>query len=262
MHKRTIPTLVLALVASTGLLAGPSGASGMNKVFITHCETSHVKQVDPIVATGSPMSAHMHEFFGNTTTDANSTYASMTAGGTTCAFQTDTAGYWAPELVAPDGTMVRAQSINAYYRATGSLADDQVSAFPPDLRMVSATYFYSCGSVGYGTALPGNCGSGALHASIVFPACWDGVNTDSPDHLSHMAYQSGRGCPSTHPVAVPRLVMVIRYIGVHDGTGYRLASGAATTMHADFWNTWNQTALESVVQQCFNAATMTCGQMP
>lgn len=259
--RRTIPTLVLALVASTGLLAGPSGAEDMNEVFFTHCETSHVNQVDPVVAPRSSMSAHMHEFFGNTTTDANSTYASMVAGTTTCELKTDTAGYWAPPLVAPDGAMVRAQSINAYYRATGSLASEPISAYPPDLRMVSTTYFFNCGSSGSGTPLPGNCGSGSVHASIVFPACWDGMNTDSPDHLSHMAYQSGRGCPSTHPVAVPRLVMVVRYIGVHDGTGYSLMSGPATTMHADFWNTWNQAALEGLVQQCFNAATMTCGKM-
>ncbi|KAL1844942.1 hypothetical protein VTK73DRAFT_1455 [Phialemonium thermophilum] len=44
-----------------------------------------------------------------------------------------------------------------------------------------------------------------------FPACWDGVHLDSPDHQSHM-YSTTRGafleagpCPASHPVRVPQL---------------------------------------------------------
>lgn len=40
--------------------------------------------------------------------------------------------------------------------------------------------------------------------------CWDGVNLDSPDHRSHVAYPSGTfegggACPSSHPVKIPQL---------------------------------------------------------
>lgn len=44
-----------------------------------------------------------------------------------------------------------------------------------------------------------------------FPACWDGVNLDSPDHQSHMysttrgAFQEAGPCPASHPVRVPQL---------------------------------------------------------
>lgn len=46
-----------------------------------------------------------------------------------------------------------------------------------------------------------------------FPTCWDGVNLDSPDHKSHVAYPS-KGtfesavweCPATHPVKLPQLM--------------------------------------------------------
>jgi hypothetical protein len=31
-----------------------------------------------------------------------------------------------------------------------------------------------------------------------------------------------------------------------------LSSGDASTMHADFWNTWNQAMLEHLVQRCIN----------
>lgn len=54
------------------------------------------------------------------------------------------------------------------------------------------------------------CPAGVM-VNVRFPTCWDGVNLDSPDHMSHMAYpssgtfESGGPCPSTHPVQVPQL---------------------------------------------------------
>src|ERR671921_2539635 len=63
---------------------GPTGES-----FVVKCPFSHQKQVDPIVNPGEPgtpeaKAFHMHDFFGNTTTDSNSTLESLRAGGTTC----------------------------------------------------------------------------------------------------------------------------------------------------------------------------------
>jgi Domain of unknown function (DUF1996) len=261
MKRRIMVTVLSALAIVGGFLVVPlQSRADADPVFITSCDESHRAQVDPIVAPGK-RSEHMHEFFGNKTTDSTSTYKSMIDGGTTCSLGADTAGYWVPTLIGRDGSEVRAQSINAYYRAVGALDSVKVTAYPPDLRMVASHYFYHCGDTGSGQSTPGDCGSQSLHVSITFPACWDGKNTDSPDHASHMAYQTGRGCPSSHPVAVPRLVMVVRYIGVHDARGYTLSSGDATTMHADFWNTWQQRALEKLVDDCLNTATATCDQV-
>jgi hypothetical protein len=253
-----VPLLTAALILGAIMLPAPAGAS--SNVFITQCDTSHTKQVDPIVAPGTT-SAHVHEFFGNETTDANSTYQSMTAGGTTCTLSDDTAGYWVPALIAPDGSMARAQRTNAYYRVVGNINPADVAPFPPDLRMVSYNYFWHCGDTGVGTKQPQDCGSESLHLSISFPSCWDGKNTDSADHMSHMAFQSGRGCPASHPIAVPRLVLIVRYLTVHDGRGYypALSNGMQTPEHGDFWNTWHQDALVSLVHRCINAATTRCG---
>lgn len=48
-----------------------------------------------------------------------------------------------------------------------------------------------------------------LQARMIYKSCWDGINLDSPDHRSHMAYASGptfaQVCPASHPVAVPQL---------------------------------------------------------
>jgi hypothetical protein len=52
-------------------------------------------------------------------------------------------------------------------------------------------------------------------------SCWDGVNLDSPDHKSHVAYPKqgaasfsgtsvGGDCPSTHPVKIPQVMLEVR----------------------------------------------------
>jgi hypothetical protein len=64
--------------------------------FRVECVLSHRAQVDPIVAPGRP-SGHMHDFFGNRSTGANSTYASMQSGSTNCTLSGDKAGYWVPD---------------------------------------------------------------------------------------------------------------------------------------------------------------------
>ena len=62
----------------------PTGAN-----FVVRCGFSHRAKVDPIVTPGGT-AFHMHDFFGNTTTSANSTLESLRAAasrsdhGTTC----------------------------------------------------------------------------------------------------------------------------------------------------------------------------------
>ena len=72
--------------------------SGRNDVFLVHCGYSHTLKDDPIVYPGQPGASHTHDFFGSTTTNANSTDASMIASGSTCNIAGDTAGYWTPAL--------------------------------------------------------------------------------------------------------------------------------------------------------------------
>lgn len=58
---------------------------------------------------------------------------------------------------------------------------------------------------------------GGIRATIIFPSCWDGVNLDSPDHKSHVAYAPGNSalagdkCPSTHPVRIPQVMYEIMF---------------------------------------------------
>jgi hypothetical protein len=62
---------------------------------------------------------------------------------------------------------------------------------------------------------------GGIRSNVLYPTCWDGVNLDSPDHKSHVAYPKGGpasfsgttigggDCPSTHPVKIPQLMLEI-----------------------------------------------------
>jgi len=52
-----------------------------------------------------------------------------------------------------------------------------------------------------------------LRINNFFPTCWDGVNVDSPDHKSHVAYpikgtfeEANWECPDTHPVRLPQVL--------------------------------------------------------
>jgi Domain of unknown function (DUF1996) len=256
---RTIPLLLIATTSIAFIGSNASQADGSSGEFFTHCRQVKQKQVDPIVAPGLT-SSHMHEFFGNKSTDADSTFASMRAAGTSCTLKADKAGYWVPTLISPKGRTVVADSANAYYRS-GTFS--RVQPFPRDLRMVATGhYYYSCGDTGSGSPTPVDCGQNYLHASVVFPQCWNGRRTDSMDHISHMSYDTVHHCDG---VGVPRLTLVVRY-PVHDGRGYGLSSDAGSgmtdgrSMHADFWNTWKMRGLKAQIDACINAGR-TCGEV-
>ena len=59
-------------------------------------------------------------------------------------------------------------------------------------------------------------------------------------------------CPETHPTPVPEIQMVIKFRIPTTPGKVTLSSGAASTMHADFFNAWGQKTLESLVTRCIN----------
>ena len=49
-----------------------------------------------------------------------------------------------------------------------------------------------------------------LEVNMAFPTCWDGVNLNSDDHMSHIVYDLDGGsfdgrCPRSHPVKIPEI---------------------------------------------------------
>jgi hypothetical protein len=234
--------------------------------FSVRCPMSHELADDPLVHPGEPGASHMHQFFGNTATDAFATFKSLRQADTTCELSADRASYWAPSLVLSTGEVVEPSNMNAYYRAPPGHTPSSIQPYPKGLAMIAGNglapgpqstqvVYYTCSPSGTApiVALPIDCSPWPgtyLVAHIRFPSCWDGKNLWTPDR-SHMAYVDPvLGCPATHPVEVPRLGMSIRWKSVVNGAGAGLTSGPAYTLHADFWNVWEPTALAGLVTDC------------
>jgi Domain of unknown function (DUF1996) len=111
--------------------ASPLKLHGNN--FYANCRFSHWNMDDPIVYPGQPGRSHAHTFFGNASTDASSTLASLRAAKTTCKPAADKAAYWIPTLYV--GTReIRPPKAQFYFNLRGY---DQMHAFPAGLKVVA-----------------------------------------------------------------------------------------------------------------------------
>jgi hypothetical protein len=268
--RAKVTLLASAALVVIGMLPIPSaGADTNNGVFSVRCPFSHRAPDDPIVHPNIAGGAHSHDFFGNRSTNAASTFESMMQAQTSCELPEDTSAYWVPTLLSPSGSPARVNWAFAYYRNLPSRGGPP-TAFPPDFRMIAGfptvptgtdkVLGWNCQDSDPYLATPPDCGGRNLKLHLVFPSCWDGVNLDSPDHRSHMSYPVAGRCPETHPVKLLRMSLHVTY-GVTDGRGYQLASDAekgvsdGRSAHGDFWNTWDQPALEHLVEECLQPGT-------
>jgi hypothetical protein len=236
--------------------------------FNAGCTVSHHLNDDPIIFPGMSGASHAHTFFGNTSTNANSTNQSLLGHTlTTCAPAEDLSAYWIPSLLQ-NGTVIDPAGVTVYY---GSRLKDpsKTQPFPPGFRMIagdaklqvpsSGNQFWCAGPGGQtGRSADGNwpvCAQTAnLTYQLVFPDCWDGVHLDSPNHKDHVGPTGPDGtCASgKFPVTIPSLSFVIDY-PVHGTTaGFTLASGMASSMHGDFMNAWQPAAQAARVRNCID----------
>lgn len=232
--------------------------------FVSACGFSHRAPDDPIVYPKQPGASHDHSFVGNTSTNAFSKPYSLLRAGTTCHRPLDTAAYWMPTLFV-DGEPVAPRRAQVYYRR-GTLA--HVTAFPRGFKVVAGdphatspqarrVTYWNCGAqagVPAQATVP-TCPddrTSSLRLHVTFPDCWDGRRLDSADHSSHAAYSVRGLCPSSHPVAVPRISLIYAY-PVTGGPNVALASGGQLSAHGDFFNAWQQPELERLVDACLNA---------
>ncbi len=266
-RRRRIRAAALSLLAVAAPFAPPAQAASKGN-FHVGCGFVKSAKIDPIVFPRRVGLSHLHYFFGNRSTNARSTRLSMMRASTLCSFKADTGGYWTPALVSPSGAVIRPVRLTVYYRS-GS-GPGRVSAPPGGLKMIAGGNThnlniagYKCGGDGNPTSsVPIDCGSQLLKGAVIFPSCWDGRRLDSANHRAHLAYPSGKGCPVGHRVRIPKIIFNITY-GIHNGRGYYLVSDHqmgmmhGMSLHADFWNTWDQKALVSKVNVCINGG-QTC----
>lgn len=266
---------LLSVAASLGTAAGASPQTGADDRFrfATPCGFSHRALDDPIVFPGRPGAAHSHDFFGNRTTRADSTRASLRRGATTCRRPKDTAAYWVPTLSrhAKAVTPVRAQ---IYYRHGGK-DPRSVRPHPPGFKMISGSHTattpqdprivsWGCGEESgvTGRSDVPNCPRGhLLRLHIRFQDCWDGRRLDSPNHASHVAHSKRGRCPATHRVALPAIAFNVVY-PISGGPGVTLSSGSRHSAHADFFNAWDQSTLSALVRRCINQGPVAEAERP
>ncbi|MEO6158297.1 MAG: DUF1996 domain-containing protein [Ilumatobacteraceae bacterium] len=262
-HQHSVATV---LGRPDRAISGPQGAVPQ---FVVECAFSHAATDDPIVYPDAPGKSHLHVFFGNTTTDASSTLASLDSGDTSCEQRLDRAAYWAPALLRNGSPLVPVKS-TAYYRPGLGVDATTVQPYPTGMKMIAgsaaanvaqsvAIVAWSCGTSSERAELPPTCPQGRdLRLLVTFPDCWNGRDLDSPDHTSHVAYSTDGQCPAGFMVAIPQLQFTVEYPVSGSVEGLSLASGGLLTGHADFINAWDPTKLATEVELCLHRRVV-CG---
>ncbi len=208
-----------------------------------------------------------------------STYGLGTAG--------DTAAYWRPTLFANGHPLTSTIKDQVYYRAK-TLVGRFFRPIPQDARLIVGSSM--AGSVASNGALaqgylywqcdgaddskyrvpPTNCST--IVENVVFPSCWDGRAMDhrgvNGSDNEHFAYPVSSACPTGYPFPVPQLSEKFKYdhIPARAKLTFSPPPGGTAfmptyTAHADFWNTWDPTALQYLVTKCLNAQ-ISCGTNP
>ena len=243
-----------ALLAPSEQSAAPTLAFPGAPYFAIGCGFSHRNNDDPVVFPKQPGRSHNHTYIGNRSVDAFSTPASLRGGSTTCEEPSDGSTYWTPTLYFGREPIPPLVGIVYYIKHTVARA----TPFPTDLKIVAANpnaqrpqakgvVSWSCGGVGTTprfTAVPACSPNQLLQLLVRFPNCWNGRTTDSPDHKRHMAYSSAGRCPTSHPVPVPTITLILLYPPVPRSA--QLSSGRFGG-HADFINGWDEDALAKLV---------------
>lgn len=193
-------------------------------------------------------------------------------------------GSFAPVPIVGDPGDVNGGMTVYYLQRRRSDASEQLHAFPEGFRMIAddatkrnftgdlvakAVTFSCLGANQPETnGLPNyNC-PGGLRAQVFFPSCWNGKDSDSPDHQTHMSYPVGQfadngACPSSHPVHLISIFFEILYDTNHFADQwdndqhpflFRNGDAAGYGFHGDFVNGWDVDVLQVAVDSCTDAS--------
>ncbi|WP_069755009.1 DUF1996 domain-containing protein [Streptomyces sp. EN16] len=257
--------------------------------FTTDCGRNENGKFNPdnvIAAPGVSNGAHhMHDYIGNQANDAFASDDDLADGATTCRNQGDRSTYYWPVLRLQNGQNEndvdadgggRDQNVGEIQtpsevtlKFVGSPVG-RVTAMPRFLRIITgdakaftngdanANASWSC--TGFEDRQLKDkypiCPEGSqVVRTFAFQNCWDGQNTDSANHRTHVAFAQDDGrCPSGFR-AVPQLVQRIVY-DVPPGPGFAVDSfpeqlHKPITDHGDFINVFDERLMKNMVR-CIN----------
>jgi len=284
-------SVVFVIFVVLGLAPHVAGLDG--DTFTVNCAPLTVQRSDPIISPGIA-SSHVHSIIGGNAFRRNmqGKFDAFDATATTCDKMIDHSNYWVPsmyhlrsdkmwELVTWSHAAVYYQKRACDYSATARNCDKSFVplAFPDGFRMVAgdparrtqdnsdfAQKAISMMCLGtnqeHGGFPTTKCD--AIRAQVYFPSCWDGVNVDTADHHSHVAYPAigdynGGVCPQSHPKAVFSIFYEFFFETKNytDFNRFAFANGDATGFgyHGDFVMGWtNRTLLQTAHKDCIDAA--------
>jgi hypothetical protein len=264
------------------------GRNGSTGTFNESCgQSDHQNSDNSIAAPGVTNGAHhLHDYVGNKSSNGASTNDSLAASGTTCRSGNKSTFFW---------TVVRdlTKGKNPQKRVAGELDADlnvgkallarptiqfqgnpnsKVTAMPDFLRILAGDAkspvngganqhaqftcqgFTNRISTTQYTLCPGGRGFTRIHE---FPSCWDGQNTDSANHRTHIVYPNPQTqvCPASNPVVVPKLVTTLVY-NVPAGPNFAIDSfpeslHSPISDHDDFINLASKQEMTKIVN-CIN----------
>jgi hypothetical protein len=257
--------------------------------FTTDCGRNENGKFNPdnvIVAPGVSNGAHhMHDYVGNQANDAFADDDDLANSDTTCRNQGDRSTYYWPVLRLQNGTAENDAAadgggkdqnvgeIQTPSQVTLKFVGNptgKVTAMPRFLRIITgdakaftngdanANASWSC--TGFENRQLKDtypiCPDGSqVVRSFAFQSCWDGQNTDSANHRTHVAFAQANGrCPNGFK-AIPQLVQRIVY-DVPPGPGFAVDSfpeqlHKPVTDHGDFINVFDDNLMKKVVS-CIN----------
>jgi hypothetical protein len=278
----TTPTPATTPAPSTA----PSTTVTTSKIISDTCFYSHEANDDPILNPGQPGQAMAHDFFGNTTTSASSTAASLLGGPTTCSTSADASAYWTPVLyqngapITPTRNLIywaglqtrrptaaettaSVPSVTAPPAGLELIAGDENAMAPQSTKVVG----WRCtGDQGQPfSAVPVDCpGTNGLELRIDFPSCWNGTTLNGASQTNAAYPTKGGRCPTGYPVRIPTVIFHVVY-RITSAAGLTLSmgpgqQGSVDTAHGDFINGWNQSVLTGLISGCAGSAH-TCGHV-
>jgi len=248
--------LALSLLVEHGYGQAPPAVPGRPAMMRFHCSQLVVDRLDPLVTPGQVPSPHLHQIVGgnsfNATMDPADHDPVQLSTCTSCAFKEDMSNYWTAVMYfrARNGTYKRVpQHPEDFLYGNGGITVyyippidgvTNVTAFRPGFRMLvgdaaldkpgnEQKVCHRCmpetGEMSNlncaapdSQELPKEMCPGGIRSVITFPTCWDGVNLDTPDHRSHLAYPVNgtyfdrtNKCPPSHPVQVPQVMFEVRW---------------------------------------------------
>ncbi|EPN1693345.1 DUF7594 domain-containing protein [Cronobacter malonaticus] len=256
------------------------------------CAYHHTAGDDAIMMYGMPNHAMLHDFFGNTHTDAYTDYVRLrNQPETTCDNKADSSAWWAPTMKLPDGQIVKPAYQKTYYQST-NVDKYPLTPFPLGLELLAGDHHgtgpnrritFLCGNgKGYTNTAGEVCGlrekgdAVQFNIGIQFPNCWDGVNLKPVRGRMNATYTNDAGaCPAEFPVKIPTVNMNVAWVLPQitsldtakielsmdpqmDGETRIEKWGSIYTAHGDFMNGWSVESAQFMTDECMNN-NMDCG---